>query len=151
MENAWVCEYPPARRAILALQVLALALFFVGVLSAGLYKGILSIGGAALFGAGLLGALGFSVFQTCRVAWRLEISDAGLVATTFAGKRRELSWARVGRVSLKDIPTWQGGMRIVDVASIDGTVHIRIAGDLPEFAAALGAIEARSIAVPVWR
>lgn len=103
--------------------------------------------GACLFGACLFGALGWSVFQAGRVAWRLEITDEGVAATNLVRRRHQLPWSQVGRVSLKDMPTWQGGVRIIEVASVAEAIRIRVASDLPGFVSVVKAIESRSSTV----
>jgi len=95
-------------------------------------------------GALICGPLFWTVArQGWRTAWRVVISDQGIEASRYGGRRVELPWDSIAEVQHSVRRTIQGPLRLVRLVSIDRQREVIFNDRLPRFEELMRLVEAQ--------
>ncbi len=81
--------------------------------------------------------------QGWRTAWRVVVSDQGIEASRYGGRRVELPWEGIAEVQHFVRKTIQGPLRLVRLVSIDRQREVIFNDRLPRFEELMSLIEAK--------
>ena len=81
--------------------------------------------------------------QGWRTAWRVVISDQGIEASRYRGRRVELPWDSIAEVQHSVRRTIQGPLRLVRLVSIDRQREVIFNDRLPRFEELMRLVEAQ--------